>query len=72
MVARISKGVTGGTDDLDGGGVTGEKRADAGIGLPPMGMRVYSSAQERGDGVVLRAEARSSVALLTEERPDKY
>ena len=72
MVAKISKGVTGGTDVLDGGGVEGGKRADAGIGLPPMGMRVRSSIQMRGDGVVLRAETRSSVASLAEERPDKY
>ena len=72
MVAKISKGVTGGSDVLDGGGVAGGNKADAGIGLPPMGMRVRSSIQTRGDGGVLRAEARSLVASLAEERPDKY
>ena len=72
MVAKISKGVTGGSDILDGGGGEGGKRADTGIGLPPMGTRVRSSIQMRGDGVVLRAETRSSVALVAEERLDKY
>ena len=72
MVAKISKGVTGGSDVLDGGGVAGGNKADAGIGLPPMGTRVRSSIQMRGDGVVLRAETRSSVALLAEERLDKH
>ena len=72
VVAKISKGVTRGSDILDGGGVEGGKRADAGIGLPLMGMRVRSSIQMRGNGVVLRAETRSSVVLLAEERLDKY
>jgi hypothetical protein len=81
VFARISKGVTGGSDALDGGGVIGGNKSEAaaglleretGVGPPPMEMRVYSSNSVRGDGVVLRAEARSLVAPLTEERPDKY
>jgi hypothetical protein len=71
VVAKISKGVTGDAVVLDGGGAVRGKRADTGVGPPPMGMRVYSSNSVRGDGAVLRAEARSSV-LLADERPDKY
>ena len=70
VVAKISKGVTGGSDILDGGGVDGGKRADAGGGVLPMETGVRTSVQIRGDGVVLIAEMRS--ALLAEERPDKY
>jgi hypothetical protein len=72
VLARISKGVTGNLDALDGGGVRGGKRADVGVGPPPMDMRVNSSLTMRGDGVVLRAETRLSVVWLAEERPDKY
>jgi hypothetical protein len=71
VVARILKGVTGDSVVLDGGGATGGKRADTGVGPPLIGMRVYSSNSVRGDRAVLRAETRSSV-LLAEERPDKY
>jgi hypothetical protein len=71
VVARISKGMTGDSVVLDGGGATRGKRADTGVGPPPIAMRVNSSNSVRGDGAVLRAEARSSV-LLAEERPDKY
>jgi hypothetical protein len=72
VVARISKGVTGGSDVLDGGGVAGGNRRDDATGLLEMETGVKTSVQISGDGVVLRAERRSLVALLTEERPDKY
>jgi hypothetical protein len=61
VVAKISKGVTGDAVILDRGGAIRGKRADTGVGPPPMGMRVYSSNSVRGDGAVLRAEARLSV-----------
>ena len=70
VVAKISKGVTGGSDVLDGGGVEGGKRADAGGGVLPMETGVRTSVQIRGDGEVLIAEMSS--ALLAEERPDRY
>jgi hypothetical protein len=72
VLAKISKGVTGCLDALDGGGVRGGKRADVGVGPPPMEMRVNSSLTMRGDGVVLRAELKSLEIPLAEDRPDKY
>ena len=72
MVAKISKGVTGSSDALDGGGVTGGNRSETGAGLLERETGVRTSVQMSGDGVVLRAEMRSLVALLTEDRPDKY
>ena len=65
-----SKGVTGGLDVLDGGGVEGGKRADAGGGVLPMETGVRTSVQISGDGEVLSAEISS--ALPAEERPDRY
>ena len=70
VVAKISKGVTGGSDVLDGGGVEGGNKADAGGGVLPMETGVRTSVQIRGDGEVLSAEMSS--ALLAEERPDRY
>ena len=72
MVARISKGVTGGSDALDGGGIVGGKRADTCTGLLEVETGVRTSVQMSGDGVVLRAKIMSLVAPLTEDRPDKY
>ena len=70
VVARISKGVTGGLDVLDGGGIEGGKRADAGGGVLPMETGVRTSVQISGDGEVLSTEISS--ALLAEKRPDRY
>ena len=72
MVAKISKGVTGGSDALDGGGVVGGKRADTCTGLLERETGVRTSVQMSGDGVVLRAETRSLVTPLNEDKPDKY
>ena len=72
VVAKISKGVTGGSDALDGGGVVGGKRADTCTGLLEIETGVRASVQMSGDGVVLRAEMRSLAAPLAEDRPDKY
>ena len=64
VAARISKGVTGGSDILDRGGVEGGKRADAGGGVLPMETGVRTSVQISGDGEVLSAEI-SSALLVT-------
>jgi hypothetical protein len=72
VVAKISKGVTGGLDALDGGGVIGGKRADTCAGLLERETGVRTSVQISEDGVVLRAERRSLEAPLTEDKPDKY
>jgi hypothetical protein len=72
VLARISKGVTGGSDALDGGGVIGGNKNKTAAGLLERETGVSTSVQISGDGVVLRPERRSLVAPLTEERPDKY
>jgi hypothetical protein len=72
VVAKISKGVTGGSDALDRGGVIGGNKNETAAGLFEREMGVRTSVQMSGDGVVLRAEMRSLEAPLTEDRPDKY
>jgi hypothetical protein len=70
-VAKTSKGVTGGSDALDGGGIEGGNRADTGAGLLVLETGVRISVHRRGDEKVLGAEETSLTALLAEERPDK-
>ena len=72
VVAKISKGVTGGSDVLEGGGVTGGNKSETAAGLLETETGVRTSVQMSGDGVVLRAEMRLLEAPLTEDRPDKY
>jgi hypothetical protein len=72
VLAKISKGVTGGSDALDEGGVIGGNKSETAAGLLERETGVSTSVQISGDRVVLRAERRSLVAPLTEERPDKY
>ena len=69
VVARISKGVTGVADVLDGG-VEGGKRVDTGGGVLPMETGVRISVQMSGDKVVVNAKASSPV--LGKESSDKY
>jgi hypothetical protein len=52
--------------------VTGGNKSETGAGLLESETGVRTSVQMSGDGVVLRAKMRSLVAMLVEERPDKY